>query len=77
MSPIKRLRCLVVGCNNEYSSCHLLQTSELLKIQRINITFVLKGMRRSPICLNVFMFTRIIRDPASSTEEVSIRVFVL
>ncbi len=57
MSPIKRLRCFVVGCNNEHSSRHLLQTSEPLKIQRINVTFVLKGMRRSPICLNVFMFT--------------------
>ncbi len=44
-------------------------------MQRINVTFVLKGMRRSPICLNVSMFVRIIRDPASSTEEVSIRVF--
>ncbi len=28
-----------------------------------------------PICLNASMFARIIRDPASSTEEVSIRVF--
>ncbi len=44
-------------------------------MQRINITFALKGMRRSPICLNAYMFARIIRDPASSTEEVSIRVF--
>ncbi len=44
-------------------------------MQRINVTFILKGMRRSPICLNASMFARIIRDPASSTEEVSIRVF--
>ncbi len=29
----------------------------------------------SPIYLNVFMFVRIIRDPASPTEEVSIRFF--
>ncbi len=64
MSPIKRLRCFVVGCNNEYSSHHLLPTSELLKTQRINVTFI----------LNASMFARIIRDPASST-EVSIRVF--
>ncbi len=52
MSPIKRLKHFVVGCNNEYSSRHLLPTSEL-KTQRINVTFVfLKGMRRSLICLN-------------------------
>ncbi len=55
MSPIKRSRCLVVGCNNEYSSRHLLPTSEPLKTQRINLTFVLKWMRRSPICLNASM----------------------
>ncbi len=29
-----------------------------------------------PIYLNASMFPRIIRDPASSTEEVSIRVFM-
>ncbi len=75
MSPIERLRCFVVGCNNEHSSRHLLLTSELLKTQRINVTFALKWMCRSPICLNVSMFARIIRDPASPTEEVSIRFF--
>ncbi len=68
MSPIKRLRRFVVGCNNEYSSRHLLPTSEPLKTQRINITFVLKGMRRSPIYINASMFVQIIRDPALSTE---------
>ncbi len=52
MSPIKRLRCFVVGCNNEYSSRQLLPTSEPLRTQRINVTFTLKWMRRSPICLN-------------------------
>ncbi len=72
MSQIKRLRCFVVGCNNEYSSHHLLPTSEPLKTQRINITFVLKWMRCSPICLNASMFARIICDPST---EVSIRVF--
>ncbi len=35
----------------------------------------LKGMRRSPIYLNAFMFPLIIHDPASPTEEVSIRFF--
>ncbi len=50
MSPIKRLRCFVVGCNNEHSSRHLLLTSELLKMQRINVTFVLKGNALIPIC---------------------------
>ncbi len=72
ISP-KRLRCFVVGCSNEYSSRHLLPTSEPLKTQRINVTFVLNAP--IPICLNASMFARIIRDPASSAEEVSIRVF--
>ncbi len=76
MSPIERLRCFVVGCNNEYSSRHLLPTSEPLKTQRINVTFVFEGNAPKPICLNAFMFAGIIRDPASSTEEVSIRVFM-
>ncbi len=43
MSLIKRLRCVVVGCNNEYSSCDLLPTSEPLKTQRINVIFVFEG----------------------------------
>ncbi len=72
MSQIKRLRRFVVGFNNEYSSRHLLPTSELLKMQRN--TFVFEG-NTPPICLNASMFVRIIRDPASPTEEVSIRVF--
>ncbi len=53
---------------------HLLLTSEPLKTQRINVTFALKRMRRSPICLNASMFVQIICDPASPT-EVCIRVF--
>ncbi len=75
MSPIKRLKlkCLVVGCKNEYSSRHFLPTSEPLKMQRINVDFILKGMR---IYINASMFARIIRDPALSTEEVSIRAFM-
>ncbi len=76
MYLIKRLRCSVVGCNNEYYSRHLLRTSEPLKTQRINVTFILKGMRCSPICLNASIFAQIIRDPASPTEEVSMRVFM-
>ncbi len=43
MSPIKRLRHFVVGCNNGYSSRHLLLTSEPLKTQRINVTFIFEG----------------------------------
>ncbi len=72
MSPIKRLKCFVVGCDNEYSSRHLLLTSEPLKTQRI---IIVSDGNVPPICLNAFMFTQIIRDPAPSTEEVSIRVF--
>ncbi len=41
MSQIKRLRHSVVGFNNEYSSRHLLLTSEPLKTQWI--TFVFEG----------------------------------
>ncbi len=73
-SQIKWLRCFVVGCNNEYSSRHLLPTSEPLKMQRINVTFVFEGNVPIPICLNASIFAQIIRDPASST-EVSISFF--
>ncbi len=76
MSQIKWLRCFVVGCNNEYSNRQLLPTSEPLKTQRINVTFALKWMRRFPIYINASMFARTIRDLASSTGEVSIRVFM-
>ncbi len=68
-----RLRCFVIGCNNEHSSRHLLLTSEPLKTQKINVTFVLKGTFL-PICLNASMFVRIICDRASST-EVSLKFF--
>ncbi len=77
MSLIKRLKCLVVGCNNEYSSHHLLLTSEPLKTQRINVTFILKGMCRSPIYINASMFTRIIHDPALSTEVFCYQHFLI
>ncbi len=65
MTP-NRLRYFVVGCNNEHSSSHLLPTSELLK----RITFGFKE-NASSIYLNASIFTQIIRDPASSTDEVS------
>ncbi len=67
MSP-KWLRCFVVRCNNEHSSRHLLLKSEPLKTQWI--TFVFEG-NATLIYLNVSMFAQIIRDPTSSTEEVS------
>ncbi len=69
MTP-KQLRCFVVGCNNEHSSRHLLPSSEQLK----RITFGFEGNAPS-IYLNASMFTWTIRDPASSTEEVSTRFF--
>ncbi len=50
MSPIKQLKCLLVGCNNEDSSRHLLPTSEPLK--RINVTFVFEGDAPIPIYIN-------------------------
>ncbi len=64
MSQIKRSRRSVVGCNNEYSSRHLLPSSELLKTQRINVTFIFEG--NAPLDLES-MFVQIIRDPASPT----------
>ncbi len=51
---------------------YMTQISETLKMQWI--TFVFEG-NAPPINLNLFMFTRIIRDPASPTEEASIRFF--
>ncbi len=57
------------GYNHEYSSRHLLPTSELLKTHRI--TFDFEG-NAPPIYLNAFMFAQIIRDAASPTEEVNI-----
>ncbi len=51
---------------------HLLQTYEPLKTQRI--TFVFEG-NVPLIYQNVSIFVRIICDPASPTEEVSIRFF--
>ncbi len=71
MFPI-RLRCFVVGCNNEHSSRHLLSISEPLKTQCI--IFIFEG-NTPPIYLNASMFMQIIHDSASLTEEMSIRVF--
>ncbi len=74
ISLIKHLRCFVVGCNNGHCSCHLLPTSEPLKTQRINVTFVFEG--NAPlIYLNAFKFTQIFRESASPTEEVNIKFF--
>ncbi len=61
----KQLRCSVVGSNNEHSSHHLLQTSEPLKTQWVSFVFEGNASSDLPKC--------IIRDPASPTEEVSLR----
>ncbi len=71
MTP-KRLRCFVVGCNNEHSSRHLLPSSEPLK----RIMFGFEGKAPS-IYLNASMFARIIRDPASSTKGVQFFFFFM
>jgi len=70
MSQIKRLRHSVVGCINEYSIHHLLPTSEPLKW----ILFVFEG-NAPPDLHKCVCSMRTIRDPASSTEEGSIRGF--
>ncbi len=72
MSLIKRLRCFVVGCNNEYSSHHLLLTSEPLKTQRINVTFVFEGNVPIP---DIHKCIYVHANNSSSTEKVSKRVF--
>ncbi len=56
---LKRLRCFVVGCNNEHSSRHLFPSSEPVK----RIMFGSEGNTPS-IYLNASMLARIIRDPA-------------
>ncbi len=71
MTP-KRLRCFVVGYNNEHSSCYLLPSPE----PRKRITFGSEGKPPS-IYLNESMFAQIIRDPASPTEEVNTRFFLI
>ncbi len=70
MTP-KRLRCFVVGCNNEHSSSHLLPLSEPLK----RIAFGFEGNAPS-IYVNVSMYARIIRDPVSSTSTSEYKVFL-
>ncbi|XP_016367233.1 uncharacterized protein LOC107707669 isoform X1 [Sinocyclocheilus rhinocerous] len=52
MAP-KRLRCFVVGCNNEHYSRHLLPTSEPLKEQWITFAFKGKAPPDLPKCVYV------------------------
>ncbi len=68
MSP-KRMRCFVVGCNNENSS-HLLPSSERLK----RIMFGSEENAPS-IYLNTSMFEQIIRDPASPYRSSEYKIF--
>ncbi len=69
MSP-KRLRCSVVGCNNEHSSRHLLLTSEPLKTQWITLVF--EGNKSSDLPKRVYVRM----NPASPTEEVNVSYFM-
>ncbi len=68
----KRLRCFVVGCNNEHGMHHLLPTSAPLKTQRI--TFVFEGNAPADLPKGIYVW-QIIHDPVSPTQEVSIRYF--
>ncbi len=52
----------------------VIYSQHLSRWRRSGLRLFLKGMRL-PIYLNASMFARIIRDPASPTEEVSIRLF--
>ncbi len=75
----KRLRCFVVGCNNEYSSRHLLPTSEGAEAAegaRKWIIFALEG-NEPPIYLNASMVEQIICDPALPTEVYVLWIFVI
>ncbi len=68
MSP-KRLRYFVVGFNDEH-----IYSRHLSCWRRSGLHLVFEG-NVAPIYLNASMFARIISDPASPTEEVSISFF--
>ncbi len=53
----------------------VIYSRHLSRWRHSGLRLFLKGIPL-PIYLNAFMFTRIIRDPASPTEEVSIRFFL-
>ncbi len=53
ISLIKRLRCSVVGCSNEFNSRHLLPTSEPLKMQWITFVFEWNAPPDLPKCVYV------------------------
>ncbi len=53
----------------------VIYSRHLSRWRRSGLLLFLKGMC-PPIYLNAFMFVRIIRDPASPTEEVSIHFFM-
>ncbi len=53
----------------------VIYSRHLSRWRHSGLRLFLKGIPL-PIYLNVFMFTRIIHDPASPTEEVSIRFFL-
>ncbi len=52
----------------------IINSRHLSRRRRRGLTFVSEGNAHS-IYINAFVFARIIRDPALSTEEVSTRVF--
>ncbi len=68
----KRLRCFVVGCNNEHSRRSFTPD---IRTDKDAVDYVCFKGNAPPIYLNAFKFAQIICNPASPTDEVSIKFF--